>query len=204
MDRETSDLHISVPGNRTVAVAAVTPRTIPLQPGWNLVTYTGAPDTPVAFLFGGLPSVIDAIHGWDSAGSRFLSAFPFAPSHSTLTTVQPRDALWVHVRGAQTVEWDEFGSALPPGPTALTPGWNLVPWLGSEVPFTIGAARLFRISPIVYRWDPVGSLHEVFNAAGPSFLNTLTTLHPFDGLWVFVATNAPVLWQQPGLPAVSP
>ena len=89
VDRETGDLHVSVPGNRTVAVAAVTPRTIPLQPGWNLVTYTGAPDTPVAFLFGGLPSVIDAIHRWDPAGGRFLSAFPFAPSHSTRTPCNP-------------------------------------------------------------------------------------------------------------------
>lgn len=118
--------------------------------------------------------------------------------------MQPRDALWVHVRGTEIVEWAEFSSALLPGPASLTPGWNLVPWLGSEVPFTIGAAGLFGISPVVYRWDPVSGLYEVFNAAGPSFLNTLVTLHPFDGLWVFVTTDAPVLWEQTGLPAALP
>ena len=34
--------------------------------------------------------------------------------------------------------------------------------------------------------------------------NTLTTLNPFDGLWVLIASDEPVMWDHPGLPAIVP
>ncbi len=203
VDRELGELHVLVPGNRVVAIAAVTPRVTTLTPGWNLVTFTGAPATPVSILFGGVDVTVDAVHRWNSAAGRFDSAFPLAPSFSTLSTVQPRDALWVHVRGEASVDWAIFGGALPGLPRPLEPGWNLVSWVGATTNFTTAAIPLFGLAPAVFRWNATDELYEVFNAGGPAFFNTLLEIGALDGLWVFLATDGPVAWPQPGLgPAV--
>ena len=204
VDREEGALHILVPGNTTVAVSALTPRTRTLQPGWNLVTSVGAPNTPVSLLFAGLESVVDAIHHWDGLERRFESAFPYAPTWSTLHDGQPRDALWVHVPGDSGIEWTQFGGPLPLAPVALQPGGNLVSWIGEETPFTTGAGQLCGAAPAVFRWNTEAVTYDAFNAAGPTMFNTLTRLNPFDGLWVLIASDEPVLWDHPGLPAIVP
>jgi len=195
---------VAVRGNQTVAIAAVPPRPTTLRPGWNLVTYTGAPDTPVGLLFGGTEAVVDAIHRWDPVRRRFESAFPFAPSHTTLALVQPLEALWVHVRGSSSVEWARYGGPLPATAHALQPGWNLVPWVGERTAFTTAALPLFGVAAAVYRWDPQSGAFQTFSAVGPSFVNSLTTLEALDGLWVYVVAGRDTPWSKPGVAAVVP
>ncbi len=204
VDREKGAIHVALPGDATVAIAAVQPRTVTLTPGWNLVTFTGAPATPVDYLFRNATSAVDAIHRWNGAAGRYDSAFPLAPSFSTLTQVQPLDALWIHVRGEASVDWARYGGPLPAATLTLHPGWNLTPWVGAEMPFTQGAAGLFGLASAFYRWDAAAGQYDAFFAAGAPGFNTLRTLRPLDGLWVYVTADAPVTWTQPGLAPAPP
>ena len=199
VDRERSELHVAVAGNATLAIAAVTPRTRTLEPGWNLVPFVGAPGMPVAFLFAGLDVVVDAIHVWDASPQSDRSAFPLAPSFSTLSTVQPLDTLWVPVRSDEPVEWAQYGAALPAITLPRTPGWMLLPWLGAETPVTDGVADLFGVAPAVFRWNAETGAYDAFYSAGPAPVNTLTMLQPLDGLWIVVSPEAEASWIQPGL-----
>ena len=199
VDRERSELHVAVAGNATLAIAAVTPRTRTLEPGWNLVPFVGAPGMPVAFLFAGLDVAVDAIHVWDASTQSYRSAFPLAPSFSTLSTVQPLDTLWVHVRSDEPVEWAQYGAALPAITLPLTPGWMLLPWVEAETPVTDGAADLFGVAPAVFRWNAETGAYDAFYSAGPAPVNTLTMLQPLDGLWIVVSPEAEASWIQPGL-----
>ena len=79
-----------------------------------------------------------------------------------------------------------------------------MPWVGAEAPFIIGASQLFGAASRVFRWGPTDRQYQGFNAAGPTVANTLTTLFPLDGLWVFVASDETRTWDQPGLPPVVP
>ena len=108
----------------------------------------------------------DAVHVWDAATQSYRSAFPLAPSFSTLSVVQPRDTLWLHVRSGQAVEWAQYGAALPALTMTLRPGWMLLPWVGTEMPFTTGAAELFGVAPAVFRWNAAADAYDVFFSAG--------------------------------------
>ena len=117
--------------------------------------------------------------------------------------MQPRDALWVHIRRETAVDWAIFGGALAGLSQPPEPGWNLVSWVGDTMAFTTAAIPLFGLAPAVFRWNAEDEFYEVFNAGGPAFLNTLAQVGALDGLWVFWATDGPVSWPQPGLgPAV--
>ena len=64
---------------------------------------------------------------------------------------------------------------------------------------TTAAIPLFGLAPAVFRWNAEGEFYEVFNGGEPAFLNTLAQVESLDGLWVFLATEGPVSWPQPGL-----
>ena len=200
VDRARSELHIAVAGNATVAVAAIAPRTQTLLPGWNLVPFVGAPNMPVSFLFAGLDIVVDAVRHWDATTQSYQSAFPIAPSISTLHLVQPNNVLWIHVRTDSPVEWALYGGALAARTQALNAGWMLIPWIGPESDFTAGAADLFGAAQAAFRWNPDTDAYDTFYASGPSATNTLTSLRPLDGLWVVVSADIEATWAQPGLP----
>lgn len=98
----------------------------------------------------------------------------------------------------------EFGGPIPAVDRPLSPGWNLVSWPGEEVGFISGAAGLFGVAPAVSRWETEHGSCDVFHAAAPAAFNSLRTLHAFDGLWVYVTTDEPTVWEQPGLAAATP
>ena len=121
VDADGGKLHVEVAESRVVAVTAVTPRISTVQGVWNLLIYTGGADTPIATLLAGMKATVDAVHRWNAETQRFESAFPFAPSRSTLELVQPHDTLWIHARGADVREWPQSSAGRSPPSTARCP-----------------------------------------------------------------------------------
>ena len=87
------------------------------------------------------------------------------------------------------MEWSQFGGALPARTLTLQPGWVLMLWIGAEAVFTEAVGKLSGIAPAVFRWDGELGAYDAFYSAGPAITNTLTALHPPDGLWVIVAAG---------------
>ena len=199
-DAEAGAVHVLIEGTTAVAVASVPPRMVTLREGWNLVTFVGAADTPIDFLFRSAAQAIDAVHRWNSLTRKFESAFPFAPSQSRLRLLQPLDVVWVHIRGEASVEWAAYGGALPGQTASLYPGWNLVSWVGPSTPLLEAGSGLFGVAFSIFRWDHELGLFESFYVTGPAQFNTLETIFALDGVWVLVIAHDPSSWSLPGLP----
>ena len=74
---------------------------IPLEPGFNLVTWTG-PATDLSSQLDGNGPIV-AVHAWDPLGQRYQTFRPGTPiSLSGFSTVQPAQALWVETASAFT------------------------------------------------------------------------------------------------------
>ena len=83
--------------------------------------------------------------------------------------------------------------------TELQPGWNLAGWTGNEV----DASGLFGTIPAlqaIHAWDPEGGRFLSAIAGAPSEANTLRTLAPGMGLWLYLEGEGPHAWTRPLVP----
>ena len=83
-----------------------------------------------------------------------------------------------------------------PRSVALHPGWNLVSWAGPDTPATELLAPLRHDLISVFVWDPhTAGLNPLLLAIGPIFPPLVSTR---DAMWLLVAGDFPVTWNQPG------
>ena len=75
-------------------------RTIPLRPGWQIVTWTGPSHASASAAFGEASAAVDTIALFDASSGRFqLSRIDGSPLDRGLT-LETGAAFWVHVRDA--------------------------------------------------------------------------------------------------------
>lgn len=138
--------------------------------------------------FGAVAGQIGAVYGFDAASQRWQAWFPGGGPANTLAELEPWKAYFVSVRGSGPVELSVPAQPLPDGPTVsyrLWPGWNLVGWLGREVPVDAeeGFGNVQPLLGAVYGFDAAGQRWLAwFPGGGPA--NTLTTLRTWDAYFV--------------------
>ena len=85
----------------------VTARVLTLQPGWNNVSWAGAP-TPVTAAINALAGRVDRVFAWDPERQVYDSFIVAAPSFlNTLSMLQRGQALWLFVTGEEPVRWEQ-------------------------------------------------------------------------------------------------
>ena len=85
----------------------VTARVLTLQPGWNNVSWAGAP-TPVTASINALAGRVDRVFAWDPERQVYDSFIVAAPSFlNTLSMLQRGQALWLFVTGEEPVRWEQ-------------------------------------------------------------------------------------------------
>jgi len=158
---------------------------IPLQAGWNLVSfpvalcsYAGSPPTvalpsgvsctpvtgSIGEVFSGIATQLELVRSLDGDG--FHTYDPALPAYvNDLTYVAAGYGYWIKVKQAAT--WNVTGRRLPPGETlALQSGWNLVGYWGTDVRH-VGTAPAVPF-PAGVTFQAVASIADVYPGLAPA------------------------------------
>ena len=168
------------------------PRDVALLAGWNLIAWTGD-ETPVASALAALPAV-RSVFAWDAAERRYLRYSRGVPaSVNRLTVLRAGAGLWV--LSERPAIWRMPGLGRERS-VSLAPGFNLAGWTG---PDGVALAEITRaLGPAVvavWVFDPLAQEFRAYRPAGPSRLNTASTINHGDGLWLLL--ESAVIWPQP-------
>ena len=167
-------------------------RTVALDEGWNLVSWTGDATEPAVAIAD--LGTVDALFTYDRAGQQFRSFTKDVPAFlNSLASVATGQGLWVFAEAA--TEWAQ--PVVSDAQTvALVAGLNMVSWLGpSGTSIPDAVAPLGDAVDIVFVYDAVAQAYGSYAAGRPGFLNTDQTLRYGDGLWLDMRQAA--LWAQP-------
>ena len=160
------------------------PRTVPLQPGWNLVAWAGVTG-PGHEALAALPPRVTRVFAWD--GAHWEIGVPASPV-LTISQIHTGQGLWLFVEGAAPVEWQQTRAEF--AAVALAPGWRLVAWAGARTDVAGAVAATDADIRAVFAWDAAAGRFRSFRAAlplapgGPP--GTLSRLGHLDAVWVVV------------------
>ena len=192
--RVTDDEGTYASASTTVHVVTALTQSIPLVVGWNLVSFNLHPlSTDIATVLADIAGHYDLVYAYDSTGAHASSGHwmmydPSAPFGNTLTTLDETMGFWIHVTTADTL--DVVGGVVGTSSIALWDnayGWNLVGYPSATVrtlPDAITAQ-----STMVYAYHAAETNPwSLFDRSQP-FGNTLTSLTPGWGYWIFVTAD---------------
>ena len=160
---------------------------IPLQPGWNLVSFNLRPvSTAITDVLSSLAGQYDLAYAWNAPGQGWLKYDDIAMSGDTLSRVDETLGFWIHITTtAQSLT--VYGQV--PAATEITlsgagSGWNLVGYPSQATRALPGALGSVPFS-LVYAYhandaDP----WKLFDHNGPPFVNDLSVLSPGWGYWI--------------------
>ncbi len=78
---------------------------IPLQSGWNLVTYLPSSPLPVATALASLGDGYEAVLGYDGGGLSYYPSLP--PEFNTLDAMQPGHGYWIKMKAPTVLIYPE-------------------------------------------------------------------------------------------------
>lgn len=168
----------------TVTLTGGTAVVIPLNAGWNLVSFNVTPfPSDTASVLGPLGSHLVVAQGYDGGGQSYYPG----GSQNTLTHVDTLHGYWIKLNSADTltVTGDRVYSSTTAIP--LNAGWNLIGYLPQN-PIGLGSAlsSLGGTYTAVLGYDR-GAMS--YYAAMPSNMNTLNSLEPKRGYWLYVTSS---------------
>lgn len=191
----------------TVCLAAPAPVTTELQPGFNLVGWTGAAASVTA-LFDAIPQLA-VVYAWDSDAQGFRWGTRTGASVAgDLEMLEPGTGLWLVLGGTEPFTWTRAGlqrarlgfESEIPGLHKLSEGWNLVGWAGrGAIPAADAFASLGSDLVTATAWDPEAREFLHYDPDDPES-STFDLINRGDGLWLQVSSER--YWLQPG--AVTP
>jgi hypothetical protein len=168
-----------------------------LQPDWNLISINLHPANPeIAQVLSSIAGSYDLVFAWNGAVSinNWTSYSPDVPYFlNSLTTLDERTGYWIHVTSPTPVTLYVTGSL----PTTTTinlsttgGGWNLVGYpaaTGKDLPGAMPADV-----SLVFAYHAADAVSwKLFDRAAPPFINSLTSLTPGWGYWVYVTASTP-------------
>jgi subtilisin-like proprotein convertase family protein len=172
---------------------------IPLQPGWNMISFPFEPDdSSVASVVASLsqPGTFQSLWAYD-AGSGTWSRFPTpAAEVPALSRVEVGRGYWIRVNQAVTLNVTGTGQMdVPSAPMQLNAGWNLV---GFPLQNTEAVDRVIKGLPVrsAFRFEPngmfqglqVSEMGAIDSSAAPSFQR----FEPGRGYWLLLRDSAVV------------
>jgi len=173
----------SLSDTTTVTLSGGTAVVIPLNAGWNLVSFNVTPfPSDTASVLGPLGGNLVVAQGYDGGGQSYYPG----GSQNTLTQMDALHGYWIKVDGADslTVTGDRVYSTTA---IALSAGWNLIGYLPQNSLNRGNAlSSLEGTYTAVLGYDR-GAMS--YYAAMPSNMNTLTSLEPERGYWLYVTSS---------------
>lgn len=170
----------------TATVVSCT-ETIPLDPGWNLISLPLEPDDPalevVLSPISGNYDQVHAYHGCDLADP--WKEYVPGGGDNDLTALDIRYGYWVHATASVTLTITGTQPAATDIP--LCSGQNLIGWPSSQaVALPDALSSIADDYDLVYGYDPSDATDpwKQFDPDAPSFANDLTTVEPGKGTWV--------------------
>ncbi len=171
---------------------------IVLNPGWNLVSFNLHPSTTaISQVLSSVFGSYDQVYVWNAAVSQknWLIYSPYVPDFvNTLSALDERNGFWIHITAGAPVTLSLTGTA----PTSTTinlyttaGGWNLVGFPAASAKALPGAVP----APVnqVFAYHNGDAIPwKNFDRNAPSFINSLSSLTPGWGYWMY--TNAAASW----------
>jgi len=191
----------SEPGVSNGVVAGVVANTsVPLHPGWNLISVPMSPDsTTITDVLSNIEGKYDLVYAYDAsdASDPWKKYNTAAPSFlNDLTEIDEIMGLWI--RATEGVILTVSGSAPSSTDIPLYTGWNLVGH-PSQTTHTIteALASIDGKYDLVYAYDASDATDpwKKYNTAAPYFLNDLTEMGPGWGYWIRVTQDC--TWSVP-------
>jgi hypothetical protein len=195
-----------------VIIQATATHSIPLEVGWNLVSFNVHPDnTAIATVLSSIAGNYNLVYAWDATGAHSASgnwvkyAPPPAPPYAnTLGNLDETMGFWIRMTTADTLEV----TGTVPVTTNINlsvnaGGWNLVGYPSSanrSLPTVLSNNGVGTDFSLVYAFHALDITDpwKLFNRTGAPYANDLTQLTPGWGYWIKVIVNH--IWSVTYLP----
>jgi len=148
--------------------------------GWNLISFNVAPsDTAPSSVLAPVLDKVIVVQGFDGTGQSYYPG----GTQNTLSHMDAQHGYWLKMSSAVTltISGTKVASNTP---ISLQQGWNLVGYL-PDTPMSLETA----LASIAGKYTAVlGYDHgaESWYAALPDSMNTLNTMYPQHGYWIFM------------------
>ena len=180
--------------NTATEATTVTPTTatVPLSPGWNLISLPLEPDNPVPdTVLASIAGQYDQVHAYDGcdAADPWKQYVP-GGGDNDLTALDVRYGYWIHAPGPVTLTVTGTRPAITDIPLCL--GLNLIGWPSRQaVALPEALSSIADHYDLVYGYDPsdTDDPWKQFDPIAPSFANDLADLEPSKGYWVQASTS---------------
>lgn len=171
--------------------SAIPAAQIALDPGWNLISLSVTPtDATARNVFAPLVGQLSVAQGFDGGGRTFYPG----GTQNTLTTVDALHGYWVKVTDAVTLTVP--GTPVPvSSPISLSAGWNLISYLPDSPKLLSEALVLIAGKYTAVLGYEQGA--QTWYAALPSNMNTLGSLKPYHGYWIYLTEPATLVYPSP-------
>ena len=168
-------------------------RSVHLEPGWNLLGWTGSSATAAeALRFA--PALARPVYSFDGADQAFRSYQPGTPAPvNSLRDLEHGDAVWLF--SEERTIWPQpavrRARAVP-----LVAGFNLVSWTG-PTHTTVEDALVSIVAGVTaaYWYDPVLRRYLTYRPGFADAFSDLRVLHYGEALWLQV--DRAMVWEQP-------
>jgi hypothetical protein len=163
---------------------------IPLVPGWNLVSFNLHPsDTSVTGVLADLSGNFNLVYAWNAASASWLKYDSSAPPYAnTLAELDESMGFWIHIMSAGSL--DISGTAPGTSNLSLGTGWNLVGYPSTAI---LPLPDAFSLHGVGQDFTLVLGYHAAdtpqwskFDLLAPAYANTLLQLEPGYGYWIEV------------------
>lgn len=176
---------LSVFGSATNGNVTIPPLQIPLQAGWNLISIPIVPAAP------SLPGLLVSIAPYYTSVSAYNcndQADPwkqYTGAGSDLTTLTEKQGVWIQMSSAATLS---ITGTIPLSTSiSLCQGWNLVGYPAhDERNLAMALASIAGKYGRVMTFDAAAGEWRSYDANRPPYANTLTTLRPGHGYWIWM------------------
>jgi len=165
-----------------MVTATLLTNAIPLAAGWNLISFNAAPtDTAPSSVLSPIAGKLIVAQSYDSSGKSYYPG----GLQNTLTSMDSWHGYWLKLTAAATLA---ITGTQPAKTIPLQQGWNLIGYLPDTA-----LARDVALASIAGKYTALlGYDHgaESWYAALPPRMNTLTTLKPGHGYWIYMTQAA--------------
>ena len=104
---------------------------VPLLPGWNLVSWLG-PSAPIAQATATLRPIVQRLWGWSATEHNTRAWAAYQTDDDGQAILLHGEAVWLRIDQPKIAYWGQVIEPRAAAPVALSAGWSLVTWLGTD------------------------------------------------------------------------